>query len=213
MTQSNKLKGWIYVISNKAMPGLVKVGYSTKDPKLRAEDLNHTGSPHPYRVEYEMLIEEPYQIERNVHKILLNCKEGKEWFRCSIEDAILAIKKIADTSIIYEKVIFEGFPATQCADRKNEGGDAQPERGAHDHAGGFIQMSLPNDKRQNNDSSVTKNAVAFVIPSVNSFKSVEGVQAVCANCGTSYSVTLRRYETKSTCPLCLRYHRTDVDWK
>ena len=32
MGKSDKLKGWIYVISNKALPGLVKVGYSTKDP-------------------------------------------------------------------------------------------------------------------------------------------------------------------------------------
>ena len=105
MKQSNKLKGWIYVISNKAMPGLVKIGYSTKDPKLRAEELDHTGSPHPYFVEYEMLIEEPFQIEQQIHKILKCDHEGKEWFRCSVEAAIIAIKKIADKSIIYEKVI------------------------------------------------------------------------------------------------------------
>ena len=42
------MKGWVYVISNQAMPDLVKVGFSTKDPTLRASELNHTGSPHPY---------------------------------------------------------------------------------------------------------------------------------------------------------------------
>jgi hypothetical protein len=50
------MKGWVYVISNKAMEGLIKVGHSTKDPELRAQELDHTGSPHPYIVEYEMLI-------------------------------------------------------------------------------------------------------------------------------------------------------------
>src|SRR3972149_3219724 len=176
MNQSNKLKGWIYVISNKAMPGLVKIGYSTKDPKLRAEELDHTGSPHPYFVEYEMLIEEPFQIKQQIHKILKCDHEGKEWFRCSVEAAIIAIKKIADKSIIYEKVI----------------------------------TSLPRDKKQDYGSSATKNTDEFVIPASTHF-TVQGVKAICPNCGTPYSVTLHRYETKSTCPHCLRYHSVNVD--
>ncbi len=97
------MKGWVYIISNRAMPGILKIGYSTKDPKLRADELNHTGSPHPYVVEYEMLIEEPYQIEQRIHKMLSAAKEGKEWFRCSVKEAIAAIKEIAATSFIYEQ--------------------------------------------------------------------------------------------------------------
>ncbi|KFC76184.1 GIY-YIG nuclease family protein [Massilia sp. LC238] len=45
------MKGWVYVITNKAIPDLVKVGYSRKDPELRAAELNNTGAPHPYMVE------------------------------------------------------------------------------------------------------------------------------------------------------------------
>lgn len=97
------MKGWVYVISNKAMPGILKIGYSTKDPKLRAAELNHTGSPYPYVVEYEMLIEEPYQIEQRIHKMLSSSKEGKEWFRCSIREAITSIKEIAASSFIYDQ--------------------------------------------------------------------------------------------------------------
>lgn len=83
--------------------GHSKIGYSTKDPKLRAAELNHTGSPYPYVVEYEMLLEEPYQIEQRIHKVLSSCKEGKEWFRCSIKEAITAIKEIVTLSFIYEQ--------------------------------------------------------------------------------------------------------------
>lgn len=96
------MKGWVYVFSNKAMPGLVKVGFSTKDPDLRAAELNHTGSPHPYVVEYEMLIEEPYQIEQQTHRLLSSKREAKEWFRCSAEEAVVAIKHIAGTRAISE---------------------------------------------------------------------------------------------------------------
>lgn len=35
------MRGWVYVISNPTIPGLVKIGFSTKDPLLRAEELNH----------------------------------------------------------------------------------------------------------------------------------------------------------------------------
>lgn len=38
------------------MPGIIKVGYSTKDLALRAQELNHTASSHPYSVQYETLV-------------------------------------------------------------------------------------------------------------------------------------------------------------
>lgn len=50
----NTVKGWVSVILNLLMPGLVKVGYSRRDPELRAKELHHPGSPHPYIVDYEM---------------------------------------------------------------------------------------------------------------------------------------------------------------
>lgn len=96
------MRGWVYVITNRAMPGLVKIGYSMKDPDIRAEELNHTGSPHPYEVEYELLIDEPRDLERQVHRRLSSKREGKEWFRCSPEEATAIIKLIAGKREIHE---------------------------------------------------------------------------------------------------------------
>lgn len=96
------MKGWVYVISNKGMPGLVKVGFSTKDPELRASELNHTGAPHPYLVDYEVLIDEPYSVEQDAHKLLQARREAKEWFKCDAEEAISAIKRAAGDRIIVE---------------------------------------------------------------------------------------------------------------
>lgn len=97
------MRGWIYVISNKAMPGLVKVGYSSKDPKGRAQELDHTGTPHPYVVEYDALIDgELYQVERRIHQNLSPYSEGKEWFRCETEQAIIAIRQVAKDITILE---------------------------------------------------------------------------------------------------------------
>jgi ribosomal protein L37AE/L43A len=96
------MKGWVYIISNPAMPGLIKVGHSTKDPELRARELNHTGSPHSYIVEYEMLIEEPFRVEQQVHKALVSCREGKEWFRCLAEEAVAVVQRVTEGKAINE---------------------------------------------------------------------------------------------------------------
>lgn len=82
------------------MPGLIRVGYSSKDPELRAKELNNTGSPYSYIVEYDMLIDEPFQIEQRVHKLLAAKRKGKEWFECSAEEAVGAIQSVAGTSFI-----------------------------------------------------------------------------------------------------------------
>jgi hypothetical protein len=96
------MKGWVYVITNKAMPGLAKIGYSSKDPQLRAKEFDGTGSPHPYVVEYELLVHDPRDIEQRVHKTLGNCREGKEWFRCSIFCAVEAIRTVAGDAKLLE---------------------------------------------------------------------------------------------------------------
>ena len=45
--------GEVYVLSNPAMPGICKIGFTTRDPRVRAEELfqNSTGVPTPFHVE------------------------------------------------------------------------------------------------------------------------------------------------------------------
>lgn len=92
-------------MSNKAMPGLLKVGYSTKDPVLRVEELSGTGHPHPFCVEYDALVWEPRVIEQAVHLRLSDFHEAKEFFRITIDTAVSAI--YAEIAARNEKVIVE----------------------------------------------------------------------------------------------------------
>lgn len=94
------MRGWVYVITNDAMPGLVKVGFTMKDPQLRAKELNHTGSPSPYSVKFDVLVDGPRDIEQRVHAKLRGQREGKEWFRCSVADAVAAIEQVAGTRVL-----------------------------------------------------------------------------------------------------------------
>ncbi len=95
-------RGWVYVISNPAMPGVVKVGFSTKDPELRAQELNNTGAPHPYQVDYDALTTDPHRTEQAVHRVLHDKREGREWFRCSLLEAIQAIRTVIGNAMILE---------------------------------------------------------------------------------------------------------------
>lgn len=106
------MKGWVYIISNKAIPGVIKVGYSTKDPSLRAAELG-TGAPVPYQVEYEALVDNPRQIEKLAHEMLAFVNAGKEWFECDVGIALKAIKTIcSDKQTYFERYGSEGTNAT-----------------------------------------------------------------------------------------------------
>jgi hypothetical protein len=111
-------RGWVYVITNKSMPGLVKVGFTTKDPKRRARELDHTGNPHRYTVEYDALVPSPRVLEQAVHLHLASVREGKEWFRCDSETATAAIRECAGGTIIHEE--FHAVKKTEVARREEE---------------------------------------------------------------------------------------------
>lgn len=100
------MKGWVYVITNKAMPGLVKIGYSLKDPALRAGDFRHTNNPHPFVVAYEAIVQDPERVEKKAHATLHKHREGGEWFRCSVETAVVAIKEACNGIVIGEETRF-----------------------------------------------------------------------------------------------------------
>lgn len=96
------IRGWVYLMDNKAMPGLVKIGFSTKDPFLRAPELNSTGVPLDFDVLYDALTINPREIEQQVHRELGYCRVGKEWFRCAPWDAVLRIREVAGGRMICE---------------------------------------------------------------------------------------------------------------
>lgn len=104
------MKGWVYVISNKAMPGIVIVGCSPTDPRLQAGELNQKETSPTYTVEYEILTEDPLGIERRAHRQLFHLHEGQGRYKCTVEHAIFIVQQVAGESFIYEK--FRALPIT-----------------------------------------------------------------------------------------------------
>lgn len=94
-------EGWVYVVSNPAMPGLVKVGFTTKHPKERALELKGTGVPDSFVAEYAVRVQRPRALERAVHEHLrqLGLGAGKEWFKCPKEQAVAALLELGAEEI------------------------------------------------------------------------------------------------------------------
>lgn len=89
------IQGYVYVLSNEQMPGLVKVGFTTRDVAQRVAELSSgTGVPSPFVIEAVFATAEPEKHEREVHDRLGdNRLEGKEFFR---EDLRTALRLVAD---------------------------------------------------------------------------------------------------------------------
>lgn len=88
--------GWLYVLANSSMPGLVKVGKTTRKPGDRSSELSSvTGVPTPFIVVYEQLFESCDDAELFVHTFLerkgFRVASNREFFNAPINDVIRAI--------------------------------------------------------------------------------------------------------------------------
>ena len=63
-------RGYVYILSNSSMPGLVKIGKTTRTAQSRADELFQTGVPTEFKVEAEILCPDCDEVERHVHSAL-----------------------------------------------------------------------------------------------------------------------------------------------
>lgn len=97
------MKGWIYVITNQAVRGLVRVGATPKDPVAFAEALDKGGLPFPYEVGYEALVPDMDAADKAVAAALADTSEGKGWYACSVVEAVRRIVDAIGDLILLEK--------------------------------------------------------------------------------------------------------------
>ena len=83
-------EGYIYCLSNESMPGLLKVGMTSRSPEDRAKELHTTGVALPFKVEFAKKVTNPNYIEALIHGILSHYHDRvnprREFFRVSLEE-------------------------------------------------------------------------------------------------------------------------------
>ena len=87
-------KGFVYIMTNDSMPGIIKVGMSTKVPTERAKDFEDTGLPMPYVVQYYAFFDDMRQAEKKAHNELSKYHYNKEFFKTDVGTAINCIENL-----------------------------------------------------------------------------------------------------------------------
>lgn len=82
--------GYVYFLLNPAMPGLVKIGFTTGPLPDRVEQLNTTGVPEPFAVGAAFLVSDPQSCETRLHKLFASSRNAanREFFHVSLADAV-----------------------------------------------------------------------------------------------------------------------------
>ena len=101
------MAGFVYIMSNEAFASnLLKIGKSARDPtEFRKQELESTGVPAPFVVEYYVLLEEFDDLELQVHQALAQRRKysNREFFQIGLEEAVNLIKECAAGRILFEK--------------------------------------------------------------------------------------------------------------
>ena len=96
---------YVYVISNPAFEGWVKVGRAT-DIKNRISTLQ-SGVPHIHRYQVEYIVDFPDDVPVHWELEGRGIERSGEWFRCAKHEAIAAVKKVMAEYDSFDQMVEE----------------------------------------------------------------------------------------------------------
>lgn len=85
--------GYVYVMRNPSMPGMMKIGFTTRpiEERLQEANVGNTWIPTPFSLELYKFVVNPQEKESTVHKILARDRvnPNREFFRVELEQVKL----------------------------------------------------------------------------------------------------------------------------
>lgn len=98
MEHRKHIPGWVYILSNPAMPGLLKIGFTSRDPSTRMQELTAaTGVPVPFELVWCRAVSDCAGVELAVHRMLADRRAHyrREFFRVDAGTARQVIEAAA----------------------------------------------------------------------------------------------------------------------
>lgn len=76
-------KGYVYILKNPSMPGILKIGKTTRSVEQRCNELWQTGVPTPFEIVAAYLSPDCDELERAIHDCMpdLRVSDSREFFR------------------------------------------------------------------------------------------------------------------------------------
>ena len=94
--------GWIYILSNKTMPGLFKIGHTKNNVDDRAREISRaTGVPIPFEVEWAFNCYDSEVLEKEIHRAFDSYRysSNREFFEISLKEAKETISRLGEAYI------------------------------------------------------------------------------------------------------------------
>lgn len=94
-------KGYVYILSNQYMPGLVKIGKTTRSVEGRASELYQTGVPAPFEVEHDVFSPDCTVLEMAMHEAFRDRRTsaGREFFKVEVEKACSKLEDLLKNQV------------------------------------------------------------------------------------------------------------------
>ncbi len=96
MLDYEPVRGYVYVLSNHGMPGLLKIGFTARSVEDRLAELNSgTAVPAPFVIECIFPSPDPEEHELQVHQRLAAVRlPAREFFKVTVADAVRAVAEV-----------------------------------------------------------------------------------------------------------------------
>lgn len=99
--------GFVYIMGNRAMPGIYKIGMTMGAPSKRAEELSSSTSvPFPFEVMAYGEVENPSEVERELHAAYAEDRvsASREFFSVPIESLIFVLtENCSSVAVAYDR--------------------------------------------------------------------------------------------------------------
>ena len=91
------MKKTVYILTNQAMPGIIKIGFTENTVEQRMRELDKTATPIPFECYFAKLLDKAEFVEKKMHEAFdeFRIRDNREFFRMVPEQAKAALD-IAD---------------------------------------------------------------------------------------------------------------------
>lgn len=144
MDMTNDKSGYVYVFSNEAMPGILKIGFTkTSDINQRLSQLYTTSVPVPFKCEYACKVANCSEVETALHKAFNDKRinQDREFFMLDASQPIAILQLLEKQQNIHD--------ITEQVQSKNETEIQEVDREANKKLNArrpnlnFIEMGIP----------------------------------------------------------------------
>lgn len=125
--------GYVYVLTNRSMPGILKIGRTVRPPSERAVEISSaTGVPTPFELVFDVLVPDCVLAERILHRRLEDAgarlKDNREFFEAPVREVIGMMLELRETMQRSSVGMMRSAPGPQLQERAVSVRAPEPER-------------------------------------------------------------------------------------